>query len=245
MMEDDELDFENFDYGDMGDFNIDDFDVEAMDKELGLESPLPTKLEIPKTTTSLPTPTPTNPPISSTPDPAAASATPTEPTKPKEPSKPVLDTNKKEDGEVENTNQKSRPSIREPNSRPNRPTTTTTMSPMARNNNQPSIHQQQQQHRMPNMFMNNPGFGMMGMNMMPMNPYGMPMMNYPARPPHRIHVNPKFAGAIPIQSTIPLHTEPHRMQRERELDEQRKRLMESQRKRQNERQQFPQEPQGQ
>ncbi|KAL0074924.1 hypothetical protein J3Q64DRAFT_1776676 [Phycomyces blakesleeanus] len=97
---------------------------------------------------------------------------------------------------------------------------------------------------MQNMYMNNPGFGMMGMNMMPMNPYGVPMMNYSARPAHRIHVNPKFAGAIPMQSTIPIHSDPHRMQRERELDEQRKRLVEAQRKRQNERQQFhQQEPQ--
>ncbi|OAD71514.1 hypothetical protein PHYBLDRAFT_170183 [Phycomyces blakesleeanus NRRL 1555(-)] len=249
-MEDDELDFENFDYGDIGDFDVNDFDVEAMDKELGLDSPLPTKLEITKPSSTSNNST-TNP-ISSTANTNFGSSTTTttttttaaataaaqtgtgtgtgiikttigtgvgpKTTKPSESvslSKATLtDSNKKEDGEVENTNGKGRPmsSMRESTGRPNyqRP-----MAPMARNN-----------------------------HMMPMNPYGVPMMNYSARPAHRIHVNPKFAGAIPMQSTIPIHSDPHRMQRERELDEQRKRLVEAQRKRQNERQQFhQQEPQ--
>ncbi|KAI8388312.1 uncharacterized protein BYT42DRAFT_543635 [Radiomyces spectabilis] len=43
---DDELDFENLDYGDLGDFNPDDFDEEALERELGLITESVNKKEV-------------------------------------------------------------------------------------------------------------------------------------------------------------------------------------------------------
>ncbi|KAI8145490.1 hypothetical protein BJV82DRAFT_39388 [Fennellomyces sp. T-0311] len=216
-MEDDIVDFEDFDYNDLGDVNPDDLDIENLERELGLLNEEASS-DVPK----------------------SDAVTQPEPEADKKPENDKKVENDKkaealgadESAKATQSKEEEKPMKTVNKQSGTKPTYTSSGPPKrapfvphsaASFPQYPFVHQ-----------------GMMGMNMMmppmPMPFQGMPMMmGYPPRPMgNKIHINPKFAAMQQQQQQQQQQPRPPTTNdvTQEEIDRQRQHLLEMQRKRQ-------------